>query len=340
MHAPRPTSIADGLHVGLDRALAADVSDLNDDELLDGLSDVYRAEARIAALKCQLIAAMDAQQAHAAVGAQTPAAWIARRCRVPLGTARHDVLVARSLLRLPATSAKLADGDIGRHHAARIALHHRNPRTTALVERDEAILARDAAELPWPAFVRVVGYWAQLADPDGTDQAAEDRKARRRLRCSRTLDGSWKLDALLDPVNGSIVHTAIEHVERELYAEDVAEARVRLGRTPLLHELRRMPTQRRADALVELARRAMSAAPGARRPAPLVTILVGYETFAGRICELADGTVLAPSDVSALLDTAIIERAVFDGPSRVTDIGQQRRFTGALRRAIELRDRT
>ena len=34
------------------------------------------------------------------------------------------------------------------------------------------------------------------------------------------------------------------------------------------------------------------------------------------VCELADGTVLAPSDVAALLDAAVIERAVFDGPDR------------------------
>jgi hypothetical protein len=48
---------------------------------------------------------------------------------------------------------------------------------------------------------------------------------------------------------------------------------------------------------------------------------------------------VAPGDVAALLDEAVIERAVFDGPSRVMDIGRQRRFTGALRRAIALRDR-
>jgi hypothetical protein len=30
---------------------------------------------------------------------------------------------------------------------------------------------------------------------------------------------------------------------------------------------------------------------------------------------------------------------VFDGPSRIIDLGEARLFTGALRRAIELRDR-
>ncbi|MDQ3293030.1 MAG: HNH endonuclease [Actinomycetota bacterium] len=71
-----------------------------------------------------------------------------------------------------------------------------------------------------------------------------------------------------------------------------------------------------------------------------MSILVGYETFAGRICELADGTVVAPGDVAAVLDRAVIERAVFESAARVTEISHQRLFTGALRRAIELRDRT
>jgi hypothetical protein len=68
-------------------------------------------------------------------------------------------------------------------------------------------------------------------------------------------------------------------------------------------------------------------------------VLVGYETFAGRICQLADQTVVTPGTVAKLLDEALIERVVFDGPSRVIDVGQARCFTGALRRAIEVRDR-
>lgn len=186
----------------------------------------------------------------------------------------------------------------------------------------------------------LLAYWAQRVDPDGTDEEAEDRKARRWVHLSQTFSNMWALGGLLDPVAGALVHNALTRIAEELYAQDRAEAAQRLGRDPLLHELARTPQQRRADALQEMARRATAAPPRARRPAPLVTILVGYETFAGRICELADGTVLAPSDIAALRDEAVIERAVFDGPSRVMDIGTQRRFTGALRRAIELRDRT
>jgi hypothetical protein len=112
-----------------------------------------------------------------------------------------------------------------------------------------------------------------------------------------------------------------------------------LGDAATVADIERTPAQRRHDALVEMAVRAMTAPTHGKRPRPLVTIFAGYETFAGRICELADGTVVSPGTVADLLDEAVIERIVFDGPSRVINVGRQRLFTGALRRAIEARDR-
>ena len=74
-------------------------------------------------------------------------------------------------------------------------------------------------------------------------------------------------------------------------------------------------------------------------PEPLFSVLVGYETFAGPICELANGTVVTPGSLAPWLTQAMIERVVFDSPSRVIDVGVRRRlFTGGLRRAIEVRD--
>ncbi len=76
-------------------------------------------------------------------------------------------------------------------------------------------------------------------------------------------------------------------------------------------------------------------------PAPaLITVLVDYPTLTGRVCELANGTIIAPGALAGLLVDADIERIVFDGPSRVIDVGRRTRFfTGALRRAIQVRDR-
>ena len=113
-----------------------------------------------------------------------------------------------------------------------------------------------------------------------------------------------------------------------------------MGDDVCVADLVRTPAQRRADALVEMARRAEAMPAGARLPEPLFTVLVGCETFAGRICELADGTVVAPGALVRWLDQSWVERVVFDGPDRVKNVGVRRRiFGGATRRAVEVRDR-
>ena len=62
--------------------------------------------------------------------------------------------------------------------------------------------------------------------------------------------------------------------------------------------------------------------------------------MAGRICELANGTVVSPGALVEWLDEAWVERVVFDGASRVIDVGVATRvFTGATRRAVQVRDR-
>jgi 5-methylcytosine-specific restriction protein A len=65
--------------------------------------------------------------------------------------------------------------------------------------------------------------------------------------------------------------------------------------------------------------------------------MVGEESFA-KVCELASGTVVTAGQLVPYLGRCQIERIVFDGPSRVIDVGIKRFFGGALRRAIEVRD--
>jgi hypothetical protein len=90
-----------------------------------------------------------------------------------------------------------------------------------------------------------------------------------------------------------------------------------------------------------MATRARTAPADGRRPAPLFTVVVGLEPFCGPILELFNRTVITPGMAAAWLTEADVERVVFESPSRVVDVGVQRRFfRGALRRAIEVRDRT
>jgi Domain of unknown function (DUF222) len=132
----------------------------------------------------------------------------------------------------------------------------------------------------------------------------------------------------------------LARIEGSFFEADWAEGRRRLGREALVGDLARTPAQRRADAVVEMAIRSRTAPAGGRRPEPLFTVLVGWETLQGRICQVADGTVVSPSALVGWLESAWLERVVFEGPSRVIDVGvAQRLFTGATRRAVEVRDK-
>jgi hypothetical protein len=190
-------------------------------------------------------------------------------------------------------------------------------------------------------FHRALSYWKQLADPDGCDDAEAERKARRDAYLFESISGMWLGQMTLDPISGAIVSGELNRLEDELFAADCTEAAERLGRRASIEEFARTPAQRRADALVEMAARSASTPEGAQRPAPLFSVLVGYETMHGRICELEHGnrTVLSPAALDPWMDSAYFERAVFSLGTRIEVSARARLFSGGTRRAIELRDR-
>ena len=241
---------------------------------------------------------------------------------------------------LPAIEEAWAAGDIDRAHVTTL-LGARTARTAEVFDADHERLLGLARTHGFVDFKRACDRWETIVDPDGAEQGADDDRAAREVHLSRSFGGMWFGRATLDPVSGEIVDTTLRLIESELFDADWAEAKARLDREPTVLDLRRTPAQRRADALVEMATRARTAPAGGRRPAPLFTVVVGLETLLGPILELFNRTVLTPGTAAAHLTEADVERIVFDGPSRVLDVGAQRRFfTGALRRAIEIRDRT
>jgi len=264
---------------------------------------------------------------------------LAHRTHLPRGVTSAEVRLARRLRTMPVTAAALAAGDISGDHAERLARANR-PGLEAAFARDEELLVGHATRLSWAEFNRALAYWEQLAEPDEVEADADAQHQARRAHRSQTLDGTWVLDALLDPVSGAIVDETLTEIEKDLFDADWAAAKAEHGDKVSLDKLARTPAQRRADALMEMAARARTAPADGCRPRPLVTVLVDYPTLTGRVCELVNGTIVTPGAIAGLLSEADIERIVFDGRSRIIDIGRRSRFfTGALRRAIQVRDR-
>lgn len=320
----------------LDRLGALDPAVLGDAEAVVAL---HRELERLGAVTTRAVATFDAGRSWEASGARTASAWLATECRMPVESARRRVRLGRALRHMGGVEAAWLAGEVGEAQV-RLLASARTPATAECFARDESMLVEQARSLRFSAFARCVAYWGQRADPEGSDASAQARHAARRVHLSSTFGASWALNGLLDPINGAIVAKALGTIEQELFEADWAEAKARVGEGVGMSHLARTPAQRRADALVEMARRALALPGGSRLPEPLFSVLVGYETFAGRVCELPSGAVVAPADLVRWLGEAWVERVVFDGPERIRDLGVRRRiFAGGSRRAVQLRDR-
>jgi hypothetical protein len=304
----------------------------------ESIEELHHLQARLDSFVTEATAAFEVGEEWAADGAKTAASWIATRCRVARRSAKRRVRLGRTLRHLPEVAQAWREGRIGEDQAQAIASARRH-RTEASMARDEAMLVSQASDMGFEDFNRALEYWKQLADPDGAEATEEERKAARNVFLESSLGGMWLGQMTLDPISGSIVAGELNRLEQDLFEADCAEAKERLGRTGRIDELSRTSGQRRADALAEMATRSRTAPAEGIRPAPLFSVFVGYETIHGRICELENGTVLAPSALDRWMDSAYFERAIFRLGNRVDVSVRSRLFSGGTRRAIELRDR-
>ena len=321
------------------RSSTLDPDTLDDAELADAVVGLHRQQARLAAATIRLTAALDARRVWADDGSRSCGAWLAHRCRLPIG---------------PGAGPGVVGAPVAEHAGHRRGVRRRGhqPSVTPLCWR-RSRAAAPPSSLPttrrnsstthdaWrgPTSVGPSSTGASAPTPTASRQDAAHDEALRRVHLSAGLRGTGHLDGLLTSLGRATVASALGRIEQELFDADWAAARAEHGDAATTGHLTRTPAQRRHDALVEMARRAVTAPADGKRPQPLVSVLVGYETFRGRVCELADRTVITPGTVASLLDEALIERVVFDGPSRVVDLGRARRFTGAVRRALEVLDR-
>ncbi len=317
--------VYDELDAALDALLSVDPQDLSDDELDDAVVAIQRQTSRLAAVRATMISAWDQRRVWATDGSRTPAARLARDASIAPNTAATEVRRGRALRSMPHTAAALATGDLSPDHVDLLARANSGSRTTVFADHEET-LVEQCRQLRFADCCRMVAYWRQRADAETIDDEAQRLHEGRTASAAATIDGVVELRAHFDPVGGAEFLTELDRLQA---AEQLADQTNGTSRTI---------GQRRLDALVEMARRSRTAHHGGLRPRPLLTVLVGDESLR-HICQLASGTVIAPGLIVPLLADADLERVVFEGPDRVIAVSRKRRFTGALRRAIEVRDR-
>jgi Domain of unknown function (DUF222) len=247
-------------------ALAATLEQLAAQDLT-GLTDAARAE-RVLRLRRLLdrleghwlnepavVDACGAAGAEQGVQAGSTAGWLRARLRMGAGAATSAVRTARALFRGPltATGQAVTDGELTPAHASVLAAGtHQLPNQVTV--QAEPVLVEAARRLDPGRLRRVIGHLQLVADPEGAASRAERRHQRRGLWLAATLEGMVAVDGLLEAEAGQTLLAALEPLARPASAQDA-----------------RSGGQRRADALTELARRALegwSAAPDRWGPPP------------------------------------------------------------------------
>jgi Domain of unknown function (DUF222) len=131
----------------------------------------------------------------------------------------------------------------------------------------EPVLLEAARRLDPPRLRRAIGHLLQVADPEAADRQAERQHSQRWLWLAPTLEGMVAIDGLLGAEAGQTLLAALDPLARPANAEDT-----------------RSGGQRRADALAELARRALEAGqlPQTGGVRPQLNVILDLDSLLGR----------------------------------------------------------
>jgi hypothetical protein len=273
-------------------------------------------------------------------------------CKLSGPEAHRRVQTARMHGALTAWATAEADGVVGVAQSELMARIAANPRVPAVVlERDSPDLLDDAVDCSYDEFERRARTWEALADPEGDRAHHERLHARRDVGLRPRPEGGWTISGNFSELAGCELMEIFSWFCEAEWQADWAEARQRRGDAATTADLPRTEAQRRADALLAMARAAASAPPGSVPPRPTANILIDHESFESHlrgetpdpsryrsvVVRTQTGRRLHPDDAVNAALIGHIRRVVYDGSGTVVDLGRRSRlFRGSAREAVML----
>lgn len=356
------------LHGGVDGLLELDLGLLDDEALHADVIGIGRELDRLSVVFAAHLREWEQRGIFERDGSRSAAHRLARELRSSVADRKVDMARARRIDEMPLTARAVLDGRLSLDHFDLLASVNTVERR-ALFARDEAVLVQECEKLPYFLGRKVVRHWANRADDEleaerasargpepersdlgvadgdpGTSEPGNDAASgadsaqacadddhvatdeRSRLYANRLMDDVLDLRGTFGPIDGTIVERELNRLAELIRAADKAAG------------ITRTAAERRAAALVQMAQRSATAPEGGRRPRPLFTVLLGDQSFRD-VCELSNGIPVTPKQLMPYLTSSMVESILFDGPKTVLTVSAQRTFRGALRRAIEVRDR-
>lgn len=262
-------------------------------------------------------------------GYRSPHAWLTTTTGEAPGACRITLHLAERIQHMPLVRERFAEGVLA-ESALRLLADTWHTGIDEVFARDEALLVRWALELAHRDFKLVLATWAMHADPDGSERTAQQQFDARRLHISEMLDGMGQLDGLLDPEATKIVHEAIRALAVKTDPDDA-----------------RTPAQRRADALVSMAKQTladMPPVPGRKRNRPKLIATVAVDDLVnatgGGLLDTNTGPTALPIEaIRRLACDAGVHRLITGADSTILDYGRQTRtVSDAQFDALTIRD--
>lgn len=330
------------LATALDRLADIPADALDAAPLARLIEDLERQRRRVEHLQARLVARFAERECHKP-DYVTIGQWGVDRLGCRRSTIDRLARVGGRLATLPMLDKAFSVGDISLDHVAAV-LRARTPSLAELFDAEEGWFAEKATLLTPSHLDRLAAEWRMRQDPDGEDRKHERAERERDAHVSTTFDDTVAFSGHLPALGGRVLSDVFHDIYDELHRADRTEATERLGREPTADELGRTPAQRRADTIVEIARRArshMNRPDTAHTPRPLLIILAGEHTLASTLFQTLDGKPLTPSQIAQVLADCDLDRFVYDTAQRpIAYNARHRFFSGKLRAAIEARDRT
>ena len=284
-------------------------------EVIDALEVEFSSLAR----------AFQLQGGHLADGFPGVVSWLRQNCKMSGSSAADRVCVGKELESLPHTTESLASGRLGFQSAAAICHLYEQAAERREYLDEEALVTH--AEQMGVAEVRDLCRRVRYAvDPEGSQRDEEFNFSRRKLHISALSDGMHVIDAILDPVGGAAVKSALEAL---------ATSGTRDGRKH---------SQRMADALVEMAHHSMDEGRlptkrGVRAHLNVSTTLEALQGLPGAAASELESMPISQTTLERLCCDCTVSRVIF-AESVPIDVGRATRaIHPATRRALRARDK-
>src|SRR6185437_14879862 len=221
----------------LDWLASEDVVELPAETMGDDLEALESINNRIQAESIRRLKRFDSGQGYTAFNSLSTASWLRWQCKLTGPAAFNRVGVARRLDGLALTQEAFAQGSISFRHAALIVGTSEQCKPNWSEEAESTLVAAAKRTDPHQLHNACLRQ-RHILEPEGMFREAKAIYEQRHLHLSQSLEGVFHLNGQLDPEGGATLQSAIDSL---------------MG--PPAFDDHRSAAQRRADALVEAARR-------------------------------------------------------------------------------------